>query len=504
MHMTRLENTLRKFIGTGLSDDERQVILNSSQPPISFIHIAAEILDGYFLISSNNSSVRVIPTMVELYYHEEEGSIKDNIVYHRNNEKQPSLPIFNFGLLHNHNSGIDITFEFVGPNGICRASALIRAFRVINGITNKTFNIETPDGRSTYFQKALLGQFSIFDGYQIQWSDSEHHSSIADVFISQRIGMENRNHTEEEVKEAKRRWNFSLMMNDYFTDKVFISEWLSDKKYGYPAFYNRLVNAFSENGANYETLTKEETNDYWVRDFMPIQLSDGEFLKYKYEPDYLLGKYKSTITKCYKACSRLGLKSRETSIKMDGGNVVICGNKIVMTDKVFTENGRVKGDDDFLQELKKAFGGREIIIIPWSSPGTSDPDSSLDVYGHSDGFIKYAGNNRILMSAHHMLQAEEAKAIKSVLTNNGFDVIEMDFSQIPNEKLNFDLNWAYINFLQVGKLIFMPYFEGLAENDIAKGYIQESFPDCKILPIEMSDVVQEGGALHCLTWNIKQ
>ncbi len=200
----------------------------------------------------------------------------------------------------------------------------------------------------------------------------------------------------------------------------------------------------------------------------------------------------------------MGLKCRETSIKMDGGNVVICGNKIVMTDKVFTENGRIKGDNDFLQELKKAFGGREIIIIPWSAPGTSDPDSGLDVYGHSDGFIKYAGDNRILMSADHMLHAEEAKAIKTVLTNNGFDVREMDFSQIPNDKLNFDLNWAYINFLQVGNLIFMPYFEGLAENDIAQGYIQEAFPDCKIVPVEMSDVVKEGGALHCLTWNIKQ
>lgn len=502
--MISLETILKQFIQNGLSEMDREIILGSDNPPISFLEIARAILDGCFIVESGKAHVKIIPTIVELYYHEEEGSIKDNIVYHRNNEKQPSLPIFNFGLLHNHNSGIDITFEFVGPNGICRASALIRAFRVINGNTNKAFNIETPDGRSTYFPKALLGQFSIFDGYQIKWSDSEHHSSIADVFISQRIGMENRNHTEEEVKEAKRRWNFSLMMNDCFTDTVYISEWLNDKNEGHLAFYNRLVNAFSENGVNYETLTKEETNDYWVRDFMPIQLSDGDFLKYKYEPDYLLAEYKSTITNCYKVCNRLGLKCRYTNIKIDGGNVVICGNKIVMTDKVFSENGRIKGDNDFLQELKQAFGGREVVIIPWSAPESPEPDTNVDVYGHSDGFIKYAGDNRILMSAHHMLQAEEAKAIKSVLTNNGFDVIEMDFSQIPNDKLNFDLNWAYINFLQVGKLIFMPYFEGLAENDIAQGYIQESFPDCKIIPIEMSDVVQEGGALHCLTWNIKQ
>lgn len=502
--MTRLENQLRSFIEFGLPKEERQIIMKSQEPSPIFIKIAKEILDGCFLVTSGNSSVKIVPTMVELYYHEENDTIKDQIVYHRNSEKHPSLPIFKFGLLHNHYSGIDITFEFKGRNEICRASALIRAFRVVDGISNESFNIVTPDSRSTYFPKALLGQFSIFDGYQIKWSDTEHQSSLADVCISKRIGMETRNHTDEEIKEAQRRWNFSLMMNDYYTDKVFLSEWLADKKEGHPVFFKRLVDAFKKNGVNYETLTKEETNDYWVRDFMPIQLSDGEFLKYKYAPDYLQKKYKSTITKCYKACTRLGLKCRETSIKIDGGNVVVCGNKIVMTDKVFTENDKNKNDSDFLQELEKAFGGRDVVIIPWSNPGTTDSDSDLDVYGHADGFIKYAGNNRILMSAHHMQQKEEAEAIKTVLSNNGFEVIEMDFGQIPMNDLNFHLNWAYINFLQVGDLIFMPYFEGLPENEIAQKYIQDAFSYCRIIPIEMSDIAKEGGALHCLTWNIKQ
>ena len=31
--------------------------------------------------------------------------------------------------------------------------------------------------------------------------------------------------------------------------------------------------------------------DIWVRDFMPFQRHDGEFLIYRYSPDYLRGKH---------------------------------------------------------------------------------------------------------------------------------------------------------------------------------------------------------------------
>ena len=65
----------------------------------------------------------------------------------------------------------------------------------------------------------------------------------------------------------------------------------------------------------------------------------------------------------------------------------------------------------------------------------------------------------------------------------------------------YDLNWAYINFLQVGKNIIMPIFD-IDEDKIAEKYIKDAFPDCSIYPIEMKDIVKEGGALHCISWNV--
>ena len=107
--MEGLKHKLENFT---LSETSRKEILKSNTDkeyvPSEFIEIAKVALAGHFLV---NDKISVHPTAVEFYYHEESNDgIKDPIVYHRNSKKG-SKSIFNFGILHNHVSGIDITFE---------------------------------------------------------------------------------------------------------------------------------------------------------------------------------------------------------------------------------------------------------------------------------------------------------------------------------------------------------------------------------------------------------
>ena len=161
--MTRLEKELRNFQEKGLSEEER-IEIKKNNAPDSFKRIAKELLSGYFEVSSGNNKVKVYPTTIEFYYHEEDRDIKDFIVYHRNTKSAEKDP-FPFGILHNHVSGIDITFEKKDSEGhIIRASALIREYRVDGkGI----------DTHSTYLYNDLYSNFSIFDGFSIIWRDSE-------------------------------------------------------------------------------------------------------------------------------------------------------------------------------------------------------------------------------------------------------------------------------------------------------------------------------------------
>lgn len=287
------------------------------------------------------------------------------------------------------------------------------------------------------------------------------------------------------------------LMHDSQSEKVYFSALL---KKDHPDFYRKLCQSLQSCDIDVREL--RNTKDYWARDYMPVQLAKGEYLKYVYSPDYLVKSKNrddaNTITDCTKPLLGLGISCRSTKLIIDGGNMVACGPYVVMTDKVFTENGRVKGDEAFLSELESELG-HPVIIIPWTMHGDFDAEDT-DKYGHADGFVKWCGGNRILMGNHGDEYPEEAAAIRRALEAKGFEVTEMRFAdKVPAPRT--DLSWAYINFLQVGHHIFMPTF-GIAEDTVAEGYIREAFPDCTIHGIESTEIAREGGALHCIAWNV--
>ena len=303
--------------------------------------------------------------------------------------------------------------------------------------------------------------------------------------------MENLKNSKKSLIDMKGK-----LLHDEHTNVVYLSPWLR-YEYGnqnHSDFYHRLTRLL--NGIGVEVKELQFTNDYWVRDYMPIQLGDNDFLIYRYYPDYLVNskrkKDRESITNVTDVLRDMDINCRSTNLIIDGGNMVPCGEYIVMTDKVFTENGYNKNDEEFTSLLEEELG-HPVIIIPW----TPHED---DVYGHSDGFIKWCGDNRILMGNHGDCYPEEAAFIRRILESYGFEVTEMRFKDKVSMPC-YELNWAYINFLQVGKNIIMPIFD-IPEDAIAQQYIQTAFPDCNIRQIEMKEIAKEGGALHCLSWNV--
>lgn len=164
-----LKEVLEQF---SLSEESRKALINGSlEAPREFKTVAAAILSGCFVVrqlGGEKKTVRVYPTCVEIYYHEEGHKITDPIVYHRNRKTkttEKNYEVFLLGKLHNHVSGIDITFEKGEKSETAvRASALIREFRIEGH--------EEVENRSTYLYEALYSQFSIFDGgFSVVWED---------------------------------------------------------------------------------------------------------------------------------------------------------------------------------------------------------------------------------------------------------------------------------------------------------------------------------------------
>ena len=164
-----LQQKLENFT---LNEDTRKKLLSGSKDaPVEFEDIARIALAGYFLVISGGNEIKVYPTCVEFYYHEEKkDGIKDPVVYHRNpKDIRKNKPVFHFGFLNNHVSGIDITFEKGDcPKEAVRASMLIREFKVDG----------KQESRSTMMYEELYQQASVFDGFSIKWVDGEKEVAV--------------------------------------------------------------------------------------------------------------------------------------------------------------------------------------------------------------------------------------------------------------------------------------------------------------------------------------
>jgi agmatine/peptidylarginine deiminase len=307
----------------------------------------------------------------------------------------------------------------------------------------------------------------------------------------------------QEIKKQKRNLKVLLKtlsdiktpnFNDTMTNFVYISDKLKEF---YPRTYSRLTKLFDDMEIEWGEI--EGTKDIWIRDYMPIQISAESFVVYNYNPDYLKDSGVEYITDSQAIADRVlkHCNKDHYDITLDGGNVVICAGHMVLTDKVFPENGRKKYDPEFCNYISAVLNS-EVIFLPWHCDNPNDPNA--DVYGHADGFIHWTGDNRVLMSNHRDYCPEEADEIKRRLECVGFEVTEMLFD-VPNP--NMDYNWAYINYLEVGNKIIVPTF-GIPEDKQALRYIKKANPDSIVRGFGMKDIAKKGGALHCITWNIRK
>lgn len=270
------------------------------------------------------------------------------------------------------------------------------------------------------------------------------------------------------------------MIADYETNAVYMSSWLK-KDYG--EIYMALQNIFKKHNVAYDIIP--DTKDVWCRDYMPLQLDKDRFLCYTYKPDYLLKnpQNRKYITDSVLLSRRMNLKVKESSLIIDGGNVVKIGNKVIMTEKVFVENPRFseKGLVKRLQEQLEC----EVVFIPWDRN---------EIYGHSDGVIKPISDEAVLMTNYHDYDKGYSQEVIRRLSGK-FDVNTLSYHVNRKDSRS----WAYINFLTVGNLIVLPCF-GIEEDEQALSQIRLYYPHCIIEQVNIALLVKDGGGLNCVTW----
>lgn len=254
----------------------------------------------------------------------------------------------------------------------------------------------------------------------------------------------------------------------------------------YPAFFKQITAACDEFDQPWELIP--HTRDIWVRDFMPVVLPDGKLLEYRYDPDYLQGiGADARGSKSYPdfICHKMGLPTTKIDIILDGGNVIMQGKILIMTEKVFYENRNRFNSEELEKELKKQFQVNKIVFIDW------DPD---DEYGHADSMVRFIDENTVLVNYYYKGYSRVSQPLKRA----GFNLHFLKFTKIKAEN---DCFWPYLNFVQTDKLMLYTAIDEHHDKE-AKEQFERYFPNYigRMRGIHMPEIIVEGGALHCVSW----
>jgi agmatine deiminase len=237
------------------------------------------------------------------------------------------------------------------------------------------------------------------------------------------------------------------------------------------------------------------TRDIWCRDFMPIQIGVGQFVQFRYLPDYLDG-HEGMITSPEVARAALPAGSRcvRSSVVLDGGNVVNWTSKAILTDKIYKENPRFSRAG-LRRRIQGLLEVNELIVIP------KEPH---DVIGHADGVVRFVDERTVLVNDYSKVDPGYGASLEAVLRRHGLDWIKMPYC--PSGKVIDGIPSAegnYINFLQVGRLIVAPVYRKKRTDGRALRTLERAFPDSRIVPLDCRELARQGGVLNCISWTIK-
>lgn len=264
-----------------------------------------------------------------------------------------------------------------------------------------------------------------------------------------------------------------------------LSEWLLND---YPEVYRSLCGALEKSQTKHRIL--KHTHEVWCRDYMPLHLGNGEYVTFNFAPDYLDGKRNKYITDQRLVIQDMGVRVvAHLDIVLDGGNVVRCGDKTIMTDKVLSENPNLR-PLKLIEKIESTLQ-TELLLIPWDME---------EPFGHADGMVAYVGNGKLLMNNFSQMGTAAKPLCKRLhkILHSHFEVQELSYEG----RIRKD-SWCYLNYVETPKAIILP---GLSENlscdndKSARSLFSEIFPDKEIIQVYALPLIKHGGALHCVTW----
>ena len=261
----------------------------------------------------------------------------------------------------------------------------------------------------------------------------------------------------------------ATMIPDWEANCVYFSDLLPDR---HPGLWARLAAILDQAGVGHRLLPN--TRDIWCRDYMPVQVAEDDFVLFRYEPSYLRGHDELITPDEARRTVPFGGRVRTSAVNLDGGNVAVCENRAILTEKIYKENrGYAR---PALREEVAAVLRADCIFIP---------NEPYDVIGHADGVVRFVDSNTVVVNEYREAEPAYGRRLEAVLLRHGLTIKRLPYFQtnevadaIPSAVGN------YVNFLRVGRLIVVPAY-GVPQDDLACRTLEQLLPQTQVIPLRV-------------------
>lgn len=250
-------------------------------------------------------------------------------------------------------------------------------------------------------------------------------------------------------------------------------------------------------------------DDSWARDTGPTFLigSEGEMAAVQWQFNAWGGKYQPYIHDAGLAtriATAGGWAVFHAPLVCEGGAIHSDGEgTLLTTEQCLVNPNRNAGQSQAEVEdwLKRFTGARSVL---WLGDGFSDDETD----GHVDNIACFAGPGRVVVgvpSSSSLPDAEPvAEAIRRLKQARDAAGRALEVIELPQpRRVRFDwrgrmMQTSYVNFYLANGGIIMPAFDD-PNDDKAEAILADLFPGRDILQVEVLDLLEGGGGIHCIT-----
>ncbi|HTB63580.1 MAG TPA: agmatine deiminase family protein [Opitutales bacterium] len=252
-------------------------------------------------------------------------------------------------------------------------------------------------------------------------------------------------------------------------------------------------------------------NDVWCRDHGPlfvrnpqtreVAVTDWKFNAWggKFSPWNLDDAIPARIA------GTLNMRRFAYDTILEGGAIEINGpGQLLTTEVVLLNSNRNPGitKDDYTRLLTAGLGVTEILWLPDGMPN-DDTDGHVDNltrFFRDDGIVTVVPQTDIHDEAAKILRHHRLMIDENFRTPSGgkFEIAELPVPHPPVYEGDRELPASYANYVVTNGAVLMPAYQRPTD-DIAAHVLHECFPGHKVVPLDCTDVLLEGGALHCLS-----